>query len=91
MTSWESWNSLRIARMPLSLVLRPDEITRRKNINKFPLSDSAFVHRMFSLFFGLDHQPIRKELTKSEIGDLDLFLSEFNSLPWSVIPTHPHI
>lgn len=91
MTSWELWASLKIARMPLSLILYPNDIAWRKSSNKFSLDDSAFVHRMFSLFFGLDYQPIKDRLTKGEVEDLDNFLKGFAKLPWREIPTHPHI
>ena len=91
LNSWELWNSLKIARMPLLQILHPNEIARQRCISKFTLDDSAFVHRMFSLFFGLEYQPLRDVLTKEELIDLDAFLAAFKALPWKEIPTHPHI
>lgn len=73
------------------MILNPRLIAERKAINKFPLSDTAYVHRMFSLFFALESQPIKDALTDEENADLNAFLVEFKKLEWKVIDTHPHI
>jgi hypothetical protein len=90
-TPYELWQSLEVSRMPLSLILKPSVIEERKVRNKFPLSDSAFVHRMFDLFFPLDYASIKSELTESENIDLQHFIDGFRSLDWRPIDSHPHI
>ena len=90
-TSYELWQSLEVSRMPLSLILKPSLIRERKIQNKFPLSDSAFVHRMFDLFFPLDQPSIKSELTESENIDLQRFIDGFRALDWRPIDSHPHI
>jgi hypothetical protein len=52
---------------------------------------SAYLFRMFDLFFGLRDPHVIDRLTENEKRDLRDFCEKFDALPWQPLPSHPHI
>jgi hypothetical protein len=86
---WEFWESLACSRIPLQLILNPRK--RRNKPSGFILSDAAYVHRMFGLFFNMGTDRVVEKLTPKERAALAAFLGAWNALPWRPVDTHLHI
>jgi len=89
-TDWQFWNSIACARLPVRLLLEPERITTRTQMKE--VSASAYVFRMFELFFFQLRDPaVAERFEEEERLDLQEFLRVFDSLPWRPLPSHPHI
>lgn len=88
---YEVWNGLKMARLPLCLLVDLSNIQSRMKVNKWTASETAFVHRMFDLLYTLRDPILKSELTKEETDDADDFWTQYESLPWVPLPSHPHI
>ncbi len=89
-TDWQFWNSLVCARLPLRLLREPARVRTRKQMIAF--SGSAYVFRMFDLFFfQLRDSTLIDRLGDKERATVHDFVTAFDALPWSPISTHPHI
>jgi hypothetical protein len=89
-TDWQFWNSVACARLPVRLLLEPERITTRTQMKE--VSVSAYVFRMFELFFFQLRDPaVIERFEEEERRDLQAFLRVFDSLPWRPLSTHPHI
>jgi len=55
------------------------------------VSDSAYVHRMFDLVYGLCEPSVLTYLTEDESKAVTEFNDLFDSLPWRPLSAHPHI
>ncbi|MEM7602159.1 MAG: hypothetical protein AAF357_12180 [Verrucomicrobiota bacterium] len=89
-TDWQFWNSIVCARLPIRLLLEPNRIAARPQMKE--ASASAYVHRMFDLFFFQLRDPaIIERFEEEERRDIRAFVSAFDSLPWRPLSSHPHI
>ncbi len=89
-TDWQFWNGLVCARLPLRLLIEPERVRTRKQMKQ--LSASAYVFRIFDLFFFALRDPaIVERLGSDERASIRDFVTAFDSLRWSPISTHPHI
>jgi hypothetical protein len=89
-TDWRLWNSVACARLPLRLLLEPQRIADRPQMKE--VSASAYVFRMFELFFFQLRDPALVErFSEKERQALHEFLVTFDSLPWRPLSSHPHI
>jgi hypothetical protein len=89
-TDWQFWNSIACARLPVRLLLEPERITTRTQMKE--VSASAYVFRMFELFFSQLRNPaVAERFEEEELQALQEFLRVFDSLPWRPLPAHPHI
>ena len=89
-SDWQFWNSIACARIPVRLLLEPERISARTQMKE--VSASAYVYRMFELFFFHLRDPLlTARLQERERSDVDEFLRIFDALPWRPLSTHPHI
>lgn len=86
---WQFWETLRISRFPLSFV--PNVKKRRQRTQMREFSESAFVHRMFDLFFAMRQDWVIEQLTPLKKTALQSFQTTWESLPWKPLESHPHI
>jgi hypothetical protein len=89
-TDWQFWNCVACARLPVRLLLEPERITYRTQMKE--MSASAYVFRMFELFFFQVRDPgVTEHFDEEERRDLQAFLRAFDSLAWRPLSTLPHI
>jgi hypothetical protein len=89
-TDWQFWNSLECARLPIRLLLEPKRISSRTQMKE--VSASAYVFRMFELFFFQLRDPaVIDRFEEEERQDIQAFLRAFDSLPWQPLSAYPHI
>jgi hypothetical protein len=90
LSDWQLWSCIVCARLPLGLLLEPERIATRTQLTN--VSGSAYVHRMFDLFFFPLREPaVIERLEENERKDLEAFLHAFDSLPWQPLPSHSHV
>ena len=89
-TDWQFWNSVACARLPIRLLLEPEEIATRTQMKE--MRASAYVFRMFELFFFQLRDPaVIEHFDEQERLDLQAFLRAFDSLPWRPLSSYPHL
>jgi hypothetical protein len=88
-TDWQFWSSLKASCLPLSLILDAQKVRSRDQMRD--VSESAYIFRMFELFFSLRHPEIITRLTGPEKTAVVEFISAYDALPWQLLPAHPHI
>jgi hypothetical protein len=89
-TDWQLWNSLACARIPLQLLIEPYRVSERTQMKD--VRSSAYIYRMFDLFFfNLRDPAVVGRLEDKEKMAIQEFTQIFDALPWSPLPTHPHI
>ena len=82
--------ALRAPQAPLGFLIDPVRRTQRPGgFEEF--SDSAVFHRLHDLLWTLGEPPVWALLEDAEKAALAEFDEAFNSLPWRVIESHPHI
>jgi len=55
------------------------------------ISDSAYIYRMFELFFAIQNKEVFGHLTAKEKIVVNEFITFFKALPWKPLKSHPHI
>lgn len=76
--------------LPLDFLVRPERHAR-KPTGMESFSESACFHRLHDLFWTFRDAPAVALLSDEERSMLAEFTRAFDSLPWRVIPEHPHI
>ena len=89
-TDWQLWSSLACARIPLRLLIEPHRVSERTQMKE--VRSSAYIFRMFDLFFfNLRDPAVVGRLDDKEKMAIQEFTRIFDALPWSPLPTRPHI
>ena len=76
--------------LPLAFLVRPER-RAQKPTGMESFSESACFHRLHDLFWTFRDAPAVALLSDDERSVLAEFTRVFESLPWRVIPDHPHI